>query len=163
MMNAHSIAKPFFAAAVFLLTCSSCIVRAWPDSIPPDETGTVRAIFGLRFPTVQVVDALVTSGLEMTSLGPKPLTVGHFDANGAVVNGDVVVKEFIDLGTAPIDKIFLPSTNGLNSIFVTPQVPRASGICNCEGFLIPPDLFAIEQEFSAWSAPAGSKGTFFYG
>jgi len=59
----------------------------------------------------------------MTSLGPEPLTVGHFDANGAVVDGDVVVKAFINLGIAPMDKIFLPATNGSTPIFVTPQVP----------------------------------------
>jgi hypothetical protein len=94
----------------------------------------------------------------LTSLGPSPLTVGHFDSSGAVVGGDVVVEVFIDLGTAPMGKVALFGT-----INVTPQAPRASGILNAEGFVIPPDFFELEPEFVQGSAPAGSQGSLFYG
>jgi hypothetical protein len=94
----------------------------------------------------------------MTSLGPTPLTVGHFDSSGAVVGGDVVVEVFIDLGTAPMDKVALAGTT-----VGTPQAPRASGILPAEGFVIPPDFVAIQPEFFRSAAPSGSQGSLFYG
>src|SRR5215467_15075146 len=143
-MGVRRIAKPLLAGAVILLACSFWPVSASATAIPANETGTVRAVFGFRFPTFG--NPTITSGLELTSLGPKALTVGHFDANGAVVNGDVAIREFINLGTAPMDKIFLPGTLPQDQVFVTPQAPRASGILNAEGFVIPPDFFGIEPE-----------------
>jgi hypothetical protein len=44
-----------------------------------------------------------------------------------------------------------------------PQAPRASGISNNEGQVIPPQFVGIEPEFFQWSAEAGSQGTLFYG
>jgi hypothetical protein len=154
-----------FILQAFILTSSLTSVPALATPIPGNETGTARAVIGFLFPLGG--NPTITSGLLLTSLGPSPLTVGHFDSSGAVVGGDVVVEEFIDLGTAPMDKVFLPgatsSGQGSNFIFATPQAPRASGILNAEGFVMPPDLFEIEPEFFQGSAPAGSQGSLFYG
>jgi hypothetical protein len=150
-----------FIVQAFILASLLTSAPASGTPIPGNETGTVRAVIGFLFPLVG--NPTVTSGLEMTSLGPTPLTVGHFDSSGAVVGGDVVVEVFIDLGTAPMDKVFLPSTNGSNTIFVTPQSPRASGILNAEGLVLPPNFVGIEPEFFQWSAEAGSEGSLFYG
>ncbi|MGE5305410.1 MAG: hypothetical protein ACM3TN_19035 [Alphaproteobacteria bacterium] len=81
-----------------------------------------------------------------------------------VVGGNAVLMVFIDLGTAPVTKVFLPATNGSNPIFVTPPAPRAAGILNAAGFILPPDFTGIEPEFlGPVTAPIGTEGEMYIG
>jgi hypothetical protein len=143
----------------FILAGLLTSVPALATPVPGNETGTVQAVVGVLFPSVLMGDFVITTGLQMTSLGPTPLTVGHFDSSGAVVGGDVVVEVFMDLGTAPMNKVALLG----GTINVTPQAPRDSGILDAEGSVIPPHFIALDVEFFPWSAPVGSVGSLFYG
>ena len=135
----------------------------YPEATPitPETFGTVQSPIG--FQLTPSYPNIVVTGPQVIEIGPNPITLGSFGPHGEVVGGDAVLMAFLDLGTAPVQQVILPSTNGSEPIFVTPATPRASGVTNTAGFILPPDFPGFGLQFPAGAAPIGAEGDLFIG
>jgi len=129
------------------------------DSVDLNTSLVLDHIFGFQltpsFPTT------VPSAVSIRNIGSNSITLGSFAPDGSVLGGDAVLVGFLDLGTAPVPQVLLPGT--LDTIFVTPNSPVASGVTSTAGFILPPDIPGFSLEFTGGSAQLGAEGDLFIG
>jgi hypothetical protein len=152
---------PTWTAALVVASLSLVPIMVAAAPIGPDTVVTVRSPVGFQFMTSWF--DTVTSGIEITSVTPNSIKVGVFGLNGHVVGGDAVLAAFLDLGTAPLQKVVAPGTNLNDYIFVTPSSPLAGGVLNAAGTVSPPDFPGFEPGFPAGSGALGAEGTMYMG
>jgi hypothetical protein len=112
------------------------------------------------------LSSIPTTMIAAAPIGPETVVSVRspvFGLNGHVVGGDAVLAAFLDLGTAPVQKVILPGTNLNDPIFLTPTSSVAGGVANPAGFVLPPDFPAFEPQFAAGSGVLGGEGTMFMG
>src|SRR5436309_6010811 len=117
-MNRSSSASGHVNRWLFLAGLLLCLI--WPSpaaALDPATVVTVRSAFGFQLQPSYATT--VVSGVGIIDVSPGPITLGRFNARGAVVDGDAVLVAFLHLGSAPVAEVILPGVNGATGIAVT--------------------------------------------
>lgn len=140
-----------------LLFCAGSISA--PAQLPPATTGHSVSPYGF-----QLVPAHPPASINSWGMVFSPtVTMGRFDENGNVVGGNVVLVTCNDFGTAPAERIWVGSFEGV-STFVSREKPRACTTmqipvgASLEGYGNSPEIFG-----SSAVDVLGADGYFYIG